>query len=106
MLKRQITIQNDSGKLEKLAKFIVGVANDWRLSDEMMFKLNLVIEEAVSNIILYGYKKHQKEEIIHLEMSLGKQAVRIKITDRAGEFNPLRVPRCLTISTNLSGNVK
>jgi len=92
MSRRQITIQNNINELEKLAVFMQETAEKWNLSSELLFNLNLVIEEVVSNIILYGYDEDQKNKIIRMELILEEGELQIRITDSAKAFDPLGIP--------------
>jgi serine/threonine-protein kinase RsbW len=92
MLKREISILNDLKELERLNSFLEETAEEWDLSDDLLFQLNLVTEEVVSNIILYGYKDKQIADYILLELTLLDGKLKICIKDHAIEFNPLKVP--------------
>jgi anti-sigma regulatory factor (Ser/Thr protein kinase) len=50
--------------------------------------INLVIEEAVSNIIFYAFNDNNKHEI-RISISLNDKMLTIKITDSGMPFNPL-----------------
>jgi serine/threonine-protein kinase RsbW len=44
-----------------LYEFIEGLGHDLGLEDALVLKLNLALEEAVSNVILYAYPKNRKK---------------------------------------------
>ena len=68
MLKHELIIANDINELNRLATFLQDVCNEWGLDNELLFKLNLVSEEIISNIILYGYGNSRKGENIHFKI--------------------------------------
>lgn len=54
-MKKKIILKNDVAELEKLAIFVEEVAAEMTLDPELEMNLNLVLEEIVSNVILYAY---------------------------------------------------
>jgi sigma-B regulation protein RsbU (phosphoserine phosphatase) len=92
MLKFKMTIKNNLDELERLNAFLEKTANEWGISRELMFELNMVVEEVVSNIIRHGYKENKVEDEILLEMAFNESEITIRITDHSIEFNPLKVP--------------
>ena len=92
MLKREISIKNDLRELGGLTAFLEAAAAEWHFSNDLLFQLNLVAEEVVSNIMLYGFKNIQTEENILVELSFRKGELKMSVTDHGIEFNPLKVP--------------
>ena len=58
-----ITFNNDITEISRLAGFIDEVAEKFSLPMDMVFSLNLVLEEAVTNVIMYAYPKEEHEFI-------------------------------------------
>ncbi len=81
-------IENQIGELPSLAKKIEALAEKWKLSSELTMNLNLVIEEALSNIIFYAFTDNHKHEI-KISVSLANNRLIIKISDNGIPFNPL-----------------
>ena len=92
MLKHEISIQNDLRELGRLTAFLEEAAAAWGFSNDLLFHLNLVAEEVVSNIILYGFNNSLAEENILVELSFGQGELKMRVTDHGIEFNPLKVP--------------
>ena len=92
MLKHELIIANDINELNRLSTFLQDVCNEWGLDNELLFKLNLVSEEIISNIILYGYGTSRKGENIHFKIIHEDDRIIICVTDWGKEFNPLNVP--------------
>jgi serine/threonine-protein kinase RsbW len=85
---KHFVIENQIGELSSLAEKIDELAEEWKLSPGLAINLNLVIEEAVSNIIFYAFKDKQKHDI-EISVSLENNRLTIKITDDGIPFNPL-----------------
>ena len=62
-MEKKLVIKNDISEISKLATFIEGLSEELNLTPELNFNLNLVLEEAVSNVILYAYGKEVQKEI-------------------------------------------
>jgi anti-sigma regulatory factor (Ser/Thr protein kinase) len=62
--------------------------------------LNLVLEEAVVNIINYAYSQEQHESI-YLSARLQKNTIVLVLTDTGKEFDPTMVPEAdITLSAD------
>jgi serine/threonine-protein kinase RsbW len=85
---KHFVIENQIGELSSLAEKIDELAEEWEFSPGLAINLNLVIEEAVSNIIFYAFKDKQKHDI-EISVSLENSRLTIKITDDGIPFNPL-----------------
>lgn len=58
-MKKQIELTNDLKVIPKLAVFVEEVCEELSLEKSLVFKLNLVLEEAVTNVILYAYPQNE-----------------------------------------------
>ena len=54
-MEKSIIIKNNIEEITQLSAFIESIAQELELSGELVFMLNLAIEEAVANIIQYAY---------------------------------------------------
>ena len=81
-------VENKMDELSSLAEKIERLADEWSISQELSMKINLVIEEALSNIILYAFNDKLKHEI---RISVSKEDNNLEITfkDDGIPFNPL-----------------
>ena len=50
-MEKSIILANDISEISRLYEFIEELGNDFSLSPDIVFNLNLVLEEAVVNII-------------------------------------------------------
>lgn len=85
---KHFVIENQIGELPSLAEKIEKLAEKWELSQELAMNINLVIEEALSNIIFYAFTDSDQHDI-KISISLNQNRVMIKITDNGIPFNPL-----------------
>jgi serine/threonine-protein kinase RsbW len=85
---KQFVIENQVEELSSLAEKIEKIAEEWEISPALAMNMNLVIEEALSNIIFYAFTDKNKHEI-KVSVSVDKNILTIKITDDGIPFNPL-----------------
>lgn len=85
---KHFVVGNQIGELSSLAEKIDDLAEKWKLSKALAMNINLVIEEAVSNIIFYAFTNSDRHEI-GISVSLNHTTLTIKITDDGLPFNPL-----------------
>lgn len=84
-------IKNDISEISKLATFIGELSEELDFTPELNFNLNLVLEEAISNVILYAYDKEEQKEI-SLVAYLSDNNLVFVLTDSGMEFDPTKVP--------------
>jgi serine/threonine-protein kinase RsbW len=85
---QHFVIENQIGELPDMAGKIEKLAENWKLSPALAMNINLVIEEAFSNIVFYAYTDKDKHEI-NISVSLDNKRLTIEITDDGIPFNPL-----------------
>ncbi|MEF9931760.1 MAG: ATP-binding protein [Bacteroidales bacterium] len=90
MKKKSICIKNDIAEISRLATFIEEVGEEFGLSMSLVMSLNLVLEEAVSNIILYAYPNRIGENIT-IQVEMGNGMLVFTITDNGLAFDPTQV---------------
>jgi anti-sigma regulatory factor (Ser/Thr protein kinase) len=87
---RRLVLRNDVAELERLAGWIEGFARQ-NISPDVSFAVQLCLEEAVANIIMYGAAKDDGLEIaVELERNGGTLVARIE--DNGRQFDPTRAP--------------
>jgi anti-sigma regulatory factor (Ser/Thr protein kinase) len=85
---KHFVINNQVKELTTMAGRINKLAEDWKLPQALTMNINLVIEEALSNIIFYAFPDNDQHEIKVL-LTLDNNQLTIKITDNGIPFNPL-----------------
>ena len=88
---KKLVIKNDISEISKLATFVEELSEEFNLTPELNFNLNLVLEEAVSNVILYAYGKEVQKEIALLANMSNNNLIFV-LTDSGKEFDPTKVP--------------
>ena len=86
----QLVIKNEISELEKLANFIEEIGKEQELDLVTVMNLNLVLEEVVSNIIMYGYPTKMGDEIIICSSMIDLMLV-VTILDNGLEFDPTQM---------------
>jgi anti-sigma regulatory factor (Ser/Thr protein kinase) len=87
-----ITCPNRLAEIGKAAQLIEAFGAAHGLSPEVVFNLNLALDEVVTNIISYAYDD-EAEHQIEIRVSLDGDGVSVRVEDDGGAFNPLETPR-------------
>ena len=90
-MEKKLILQNEVAEISKLAIFIEELGEEFGLSPELVFNLNLVLEEAVSNVILYAYPKEEHQTISLIASKKDNQLIFV-LTDSGKEFDPTQAP--------------
>ncbi len=85
---KHFVVENQIGELSSLAGKIEKLAEQWGLSPAIAMNINLVVEEALTNVIFYAFADNDKHEI-EITVSLENKRLTIKIEDDGIPFNPL-----------------
>lgn len=85
-----LCIKNEISEISRLATFIEETGEELDLPMPLIMSLNLVLEEAVSNIILYAYPQRMGEEIT-IQVDKSDTMLVFTITDSGVEFDPTQV---------------
>jgi serine/threonine-protein kinase RsbW len=86
-LAKYFTIENQLGEIPVLAEKIEELAEQWDLPAQLTMNINLVVEEALSNIIFYAFCDSKKHKI-KISFSLRYDLLTIRITDDGVAFDP------------------
>ena len=90
-MEKNLVLTNEIAEINKLALFIEELGEELNLTPELVFNLNLVLEEAVSNVILYAYPKEEHQEIV-LTAKISDKSLIFVLTDSGKEFDPTQAP--------------
>ena len=88
---RTLAGQYEIDEINKLALFIEELGETLNLIPELVFNLNIVLEEAVSNVIFYAYPKEEHQEIVLTAKKSDKSLIFV-LTDSGKEFDPTQAP--------------
>lgn len=90
-MKKKLVLTNEIAEINKLAVFVEELGEELNLAPDLVFNLNLVLEEAVSNVILYAYPQEEHQEIVLTVEKSDKNLIFV-LTDSGKEFDPTQVP--------------
>lgn len=90
MKRWDLTIDADIENLSKIAEFLEEVLGECGFSGEVLFNVQLAVDEACSNTILYGYP--DGGGTIEIACEVDDVAIRIVIADGGVPFDPLSAP--------------
>jgi anti-sigma regulatory factor (Ser/Thr protein kinase) len=86
-----LCLQSQSAELTRLADEITRRGGEHQLPEEFIARLNLVLEEVVSNIIRHGYGGREDGEV-KLAIRFTSEAIAVTVEDQGIPFNPLLLP--------------
>ncbi len=90
-MEKSIVLANEISEIGRLADFIEDMGNEFSLAPDVRFNINLVLEEAVANIINYAYPKDEHESI-YLSARMHEDSIILVLTDTGKEFDPTMAP--------------
>jgi sigma-B regulation protein RsbU (phosphoserine phosphatase) len=88
---RHLILHNDIRQIPQLAGFIETVAQDARLDKSLAMSLNLALEEAVTNVIMYAYPQGS-DGLVDIEAVIRKDSIDFMVIDSGKPFDPTAVP--------------
>lgn len=86
-LRRSLTLHNDIRQISRLADFVTGIATESGIDQTTAMSLNLALEEAVSNVILYAYPEGT-EGTVDVDAAIWEDRIDFRITDSGRPFDP------------------
>lgn len=86
-----LLIQNRVSELVGLTNKADGFMQSHQLPVEIIYKVNLILEEVLTNIIKYAYKDTLRHNI-RVEMTLKEHELIIQFEDEGEEFDPISAP--------------
>ena len=84
---QSITLQNDISQIKRLEKFIDKIAEDKKIPDSIKSSINLAMEEAVTNVIMYS-----GSEEISVGCESDEDEITFTVTDKGKPFDPTARP--------------
>lgn len=90
-MEKSIILANDLSEISRLNEFIEQIGDEFSLTPDVVFNLNLVLEEAVVNIINYAYPKEEHESI-YLSAKMQEESIIFVLSDSGKEFDPTMAP--------------
>jgi anti-sigma regulatory factor (Ser/Thr protein kinase) len=87
----QIEIENDLSEMAKVREAVQQFSRKHHLNEEIIFVIDLCLEEFITNIIKYGYAD-QNRHVIQIRASLNDNCLLLEIRDDGQEFDPTKIP--------------
>ena len=88
---RHLLIHNDIQQIPQLAGFVEAIAQEKKLDHSLSLSLNLALEEAVSNVIMYAYPDGT-DGLVDIEAIIRDDSLSLIVSDSGIPFNPTEVP--------------
>lgn len=85
-----VEISNDPHRVPVLQEKMERFCARWAVPDRLIQKLNLCLDEYVTNLISYGYKDSERH-IIHINATRTANSMFIEVLDDGEPFNPMTV---------------
>ena len=86
-MKRELTFKNEEQELMRVAEFMEGVCDELQLDMHLAMKLQLAMEEMVTNVIFYAYPEGTTADISLTAESDGHE-VTFVLSDSGKPFDP------------------
>ena len=88
-MQKTLLLKNDIHELSTMNQFLEEAGEEMGLGPALVMSLNLVMEEAVSNIIFYAYEKDSVvEDAVDITMTLEDNILSIVLKDHGVAFDP------------------
>ncbi|MGZ8158296.1 MAG: ATP-binding protein [Methylobacter sp.] len=101
-----LTIANQFGELARVSSWLEQMAQLYQLAERTVFKLDLVLNEALPNIISYAYPDQLHHDIL-MRLEDNEDHVLLEIIDDGMAFNPFAaepIPELLSLeSASING---
>jgi anti-sigma regulatory factor (Ser/Thr protein kinase) len=91
MLGDRIVIGNDISELRRMSEWLRTIVAETDLPGELLYRLDVIANEAVTNIISYAYDDAARHDIT-LELTKSAGGATLVIRDDGKPFNVLDVP--------------
>lgn len=90
-MEKILILNNEISEISKLQLFVDEIGEELNLAFDVTFNLNLVLEEAISNIIMYAYPKDETQTLTIVAKTQDNNLIFV-ITDSGKEFDPTQIP--------------
>ena len=88
---RHLILHNDIQQIPQLAEFIEQIAREAKLEQSLSMSLNLALEEAVTNVILYAYPEGS-DGLVDIEAVILPEQLEFIVSDSGKPFDPTAAP--------------
>ena len=92
MASHEISVEPDISALPPLLNWIENRCRQEGLADDLTFKMALVLEEAVTNVINYAFSDRPPPHVIRVKLDIAIERIVAEIVDNGRPFDPLARP--------------
>lgn len=90
-MEKRLIIKNQLAQLAHVATYVEELCAEMGAADDIVFALNLVLEEAVSNVIMYAYPQGGEHDIT-ITSTYTQGMLTITVQDDGIAFDPTQAP--------------
>jgi serine/threonine-protein kinase RsbW len=87
-----VTLANDQSEVEKLSRLVEAFGDVHGLPKQSLFRVNLALDEVITNIIRYAYNDNGLPHPIVVRLAFEEGVLAAQVEDDGRAFNPLEVP--------------
>lgn len=91
MNQQRIILKNRLEEIETITEAMEAFGEAHALPLRVVFDMNLVLEEIVTNIISYGYEDELEHAIV-IDVACDAERINLTVSDDAKQFDPLAQP--------------
>ena len=84
---KKIQLVNEIAQLSEITAFLDDLVDEWNLPVTFAMSLNLVLEEAFTNVVFYAFND-EKQHFIDLEFEMQNSQLKIALSDDGREYDP------------------
>lgn len=91
-MEREIRINSDLSEITIVADFVEDLCAELALPAEIIMNINLALEEAIVNVIMYACSSLEGEHGISLKVTSTDKQLVFLLSDKGYSFDPTQVP--------------
>jgi anti-sigma regulatory factor (Ser/Thr protein kinase) len=85
-----VTLRNQRSEIARIGRLVEAFGEAHALSPDLVFRVNLALDEIITNVVLHGYAD-QDEHGIRVDLDLRGGTLTITVEDDGVAFDPLSV---------------
>jgi serine/threonine-protein kinase RsbW len=92
MASHEISVEPDISAVAPLVEWIEGRCRENGLADDITFKMALILEEAVTNVINHAFADLPPPHMIRVRLDIAIERIVAEVVDNGHPFDPLARP--------------
>jgi anti-sigma regulatory factor (Ser/Thr protein kinase) len=89
MASHEISVEPDISAIPPLLEWVEGRCREDGLADDATFKMALILEEAVTNVINYAFADLPPPHMIRVKLDIAIERIIAEVVDNGRPFDPL-----------------